>query len=174
LVSTNREGVAALPEYHDRPDPVQPAAVFSDILQQTPYLHMHLPAVAEYLKRFPFTDTTGVATSQRWSKVIVNNKPVVAITHLMAFQPEPGPRVPTALTVSKTVYASRYLNGELTLWMLFAPDDASSYLVYVTRSELDTLGGTFSNLTRTAIEGRMKEAAARALVSVRDRLERRP
>jgi hypothetical protein len=115
-----------------------------------------------------------VATSQHWSKVIVNDKAVIAITHRTTFQPEPGPRVPTILTVSKTVYASRYLNGELTLWMLFAPGDGSSYLVYVTRSELDTLGGTFSNLTRTAIEGRMKEAAAGALVSVRDRLERRP
>ena len=84
---------------------------------------MHIPAVAEYLKRFPFTDTTGAATSQHWSKVIVNDKAVIAITHLTTFQPEPGPRVPTVLTVSKTVYASRYMNGELTLWMLFAPGD---------------------------------------------------
>ena len=167
-------GLAALPEYHDRSDPVQPAAVFSDILQQIPYLRVHLPGVAEYLKLFPFTDTTRAATSLHWSKVIVNNKPLVVITHLATFQPEPGPRVPTVLTVSKTVYASRYLDGELTLWMLFAPGDAPSYFVYVTRSELDTLGGTFSNLKRTAIEGRMKEAAAGALVSLRDRLERRP
>ena len=136
---------------------------------------MHLPAVAKYLERFPFTGPTGTATSLHWSKVMVNNKPVVAITHLTTFQPVPGPRVPTVLTVSQTVYASRYMNGELTLWMLFAPGDgSSSYLVYVTRSELDALGGAFSNLKRTAIEGRMKEAAAGALVSWRDRLERRP
>jgi len=165
-------GLAALPEYHDRSNPVQPAAVFSDILEQMPYLRVHLPAVAAYLKRFPLTDTTGKATSLHWSKVIVNNKPVVVLTHLTTFQPEPGPQVPAVLTVSSTVYASRYLNGELTLWMLFASGDGSSYLVYVTRSELDTLGGTFDGLKRAAIEGRMKEAAAGALVSLRDRLER--
>ncbi len=105
----------------------------------------------------------------------VNNKPVVVINHLTTFRPEPGPRVPTVLTVSQTIYASRYLNGELTLWMLFAPGNASSsYVVYVTRSELDTLGGTFSGLKRSAIESRMKEAAAGAWASWRDRLERRP
>lgn len=156
-------GLAALPAYHDRREPVQPAAVFAAIRQQIPYLRMHVPAVGEYLERFPSTDTTGAATSLHWSKMIVNNKPVVVINHLTTFRPEPGPRVPTVLTVSQTIYASRYLNGELTLWMLFAPGTASSYVVYVTRSELDALGGTFSGLKRTAIEGRMKEAAAQAL-----------
>ena len=156
-------GLAALPEYHDRSEPVQPAAVFSAIHQQIPYLHKHLPAVVEYLERFPFTATNGASTSLHWSRVIVNDKPVVAITHLTTFRPRPSPQVPTVLTVAQTVYASRYLNGELTLWMLFASGDASSYLVYVTRSELDTLGGTFSGVKRTVIETRMKEAAARVL-----------
>ena len=107
-------------------DPVQPAAVFSAIRQQIPYLKAHLPSVAEYLERFPFTETTGAATSLHWSKMIVNDKPVVVISHLTTFRPEPGPRVPIVLTVAQTVYASRYLNGELTLWMLFAPGNASS------------------------------------------------
>jgi hypothetical protein len=168
-------GLAALPEYHDRRDPVQPAAVLSAIRQQIPYLQDHLPAVAAYMERFPFTDTTGTATSARWSKMIVNNKAVVAISHLATFLPEPGPWVPTVVTVATTIYASRYMDGELTLWMLFASGDpSSSYLVYVTRSELDTLGGTFSRLKRSAIEGRMKEAAGAALESFCDRRERQP
>jgi hypothetical protein len=157
-------GLAALPEYHDRQESAQPAAVFSAIRGQIPYLQRHLPAVVEYLERFPSTGATGTSTSLHWSKMIVNDKPVVSIHHLTTFRPEPGPRVPTVLTVAQTIYASRYMNGELTLWMLFAPaTTASSYLVYVTRSELDTLGGSFSGLKRTAIEGRMKEAAARLL-----------
>ena len=156
-------GLAALPEYHDRQAPVQPAAVFAAIRQQIPYLKGHVPAVVDYLERFPTTDATGTSTSLHWSRVIVNGKPVVSIHHLTTFRPRPGPRVPTVLTVAQTIYSSRYMNGELTLWMLFAPGNASSYLVYVTRSELDTLGGSFSSLKRTAIESRMKEAAARLL-----------
>jgi len=157
-------GLAALPEYHDRQVPVQPAAVFAAIRQQIPYLKEHVPAVVEYLERFPSTEATGTSTSMHWSKMIVNDKPVVAIHHLTTFRPKPGPRIPTVLTVAQTVYASRYMNGELTLWMLFAPGNASpAHLVYVTRSELDTLGGSFSGLKRSAIEGRMKEAAARLL-----------
>lgn len=168
-------GLAALPAYHDRRDPVQPAGVLSAIRQQMPYLQGHLPAVVAYLERFPFTDTTGTVTSARWSQMIVNNKPVVAISHLATFRPDPGPRVPIFVTVATTVYASRYLDGELTLWMLFASGDPpSSYLVYVTRSELDTLDGMFSNVKRSAIERRMKEAAGAALVSFCDRLEGRP
>ena len=143
---------------------MQPAAVFAAIRQQIPYLKGHLPSVAEYLERFPSTDATGASASLHWSRINVNDKPVVSIHHLTTFRLKPGPRVPTVLTVAQTVYASRYLNGELTLWMLFAPGNASaSYLVYVTRSELDTLGGSFSSLKRTAIESRMKEAAARLL-----------
>lgn len=165
-------GLAALPEYHDR-RPVQPAAVLSSIRQQIPYLKAHLPAVVAYLERFPFTDTTGTTMSLRWSKMIVNNKPVVAISHLATFRPEPGPRVPAVVTVATTVYASRYMDGELTLWMLFpSVDPSSSYLVYVTRLELDTLDGTFSSLKRSAIERRMKEAAGAALVSICERRER--
>ena len=87
----------------------------------------------------------------------------MAINHLTTFRPEPTAHVPAVLTVSQTVYASRYMNGELTLWMLFAPGEAVSYVVYVTRLDLDALGGTFGGLKRTAIEGRMKDAAARLL-----------
>ena len=162
-------GLAALPEYHDRRDSVQPAAASSAIRRQMPYLKAHLPGVAAYLERFPFTDAAVTATSLHWSRMIVNDKPVITISHLATFRPEPGSLVPTVVTVATTVYASRYLNGELTLWMLFASGDASSYLVYVTRSELDALDGTFSGLRRSAIERGMKEAAERALVSFCDR-----
>jgi hypothetical protein len=176
LVRYQSGGLAALPEYHDRPDPVQPAAVSSEILQQMPYLKAHAPAVLKYLERFPITDrTSAAASSLHWSKVIMNNKPVVTVTHLTTFRPEPGPRVPTVLVSAKQVYASRYMNGELTLWMLFAPGDASSsYLVYVTRSQLDELGGSFSSVKRTAIESRIKDEVTGALAVLRDRLERRP
>ena len=156
-------GVAALPEYHDRRDPVQPAAVLSAIRRQIPYMNAHLPAVAEYLDRYPFAGTAGASTSLHWSRLMVNSKPVVAINHLTTFRPEPSAHVPAVLTVSQTVYASRYLNGELTLWMLFAPGAAVSYVVYVTRLELDTLGDTFGGLKRSVIESRMKDAAARLL-----------
>ena len=167
-------GLAALPEYDDRSEPVRPAAVFSEILQQTPYLKRNVPAVAEYLQTFPPARTAGAESSLHWSKVNVNNKAVVMLTHLATFRPESGWRVPTVLTAVKQIYASRYMNGELTLWMLFAGRHASpAYLVHVNRSQLDELGGVLSWVKRTAIESRIKQEAAGAMAAFRDRLEER-
>jgi hypothetical protein len=174
LLRYHSGGLGALPEYHDRPRPVRPAVVFSEILQQTPYLQAHVPAVAKYLERFPSGEVP-VASSFHWSKVTMNNKPVVMVEHLATFRPDPGQGVPAVLVAGKQVYASRYMNGELTLWMLFARGDAlPTYLVYVMRSQLDELSGALSGVKRTAFEGRIKEEAAGALAILRDRLESRP
>ena len=166
-------GLKSLPDYHDRREPVHPAGIFSEILQQTPYLKSDVPGIAAYLEQFPSGDAAGSESSLQWSRVMMNDKAVVMVTHLSIFRPAPGPRVPTVLVAGKQVYASRYMNGELTLTMLFAGTGGSpGYLVHVHRSQLDELEGTFSGLKRAAIEGRIKEAAARALGALRDSLER--
>ena len=166
-------GLKSLPDYHDRREPVRPAVIFSEILQQTPYLKSDVPGIAAYLEQFPFGDAAGSESSLQWSRVMINDKAVVMVTHLSIFRPPPGPRVPTVLVAGKQVYASRYMNGELTLTMLFAGTGGSpAYLVHVHRSQLDELEGTFSGLKRSVIEGRIKEAAARTLGALRDSLER--
>ena len=166
-------GLAALPEYHDRSEPVRPAVVFSEIIGQTPYLKTHVPRVAAYLEGFPAVEQDGAESSLRWSRVMMNQKAVVMVSHLSIFRPEPGPRVPAVLLASKQVYASRYMNGELSLTMLFAgAAGASTYLVHVHRSQLDELKGTLSGLKRTLIERRVKEEAAGTLAALRNRLER--
>ena len=82
--------------------------------------------------------------------------------------------MPDVLVAGKQVYASRYMNGELSLTMLFGRGSrSSSYLVVMSRSDLDELGGTFGGLKRALFEGRVKGEAAQALTRLRDRLERR-
>jgi hypothetical protein len=167
-------GLTAVPDYHDRGDPVQPGAVFSQILQQTPYLKQHIPSLLEYMERFPRKQRAGAESFFHWSKVIMNKKPVVLVADLTTFRPPPGPGVPTVLLAAKQLYASRYMNGELSLWMLHARDNGSpSYLVYVHRSHLDELGGTLNALKRAVFEGGIKDEAAGALARLRDQLEHR-
>jgi hypothetical protein len=164
-------GLTAVPEYHDRAEPLQPAAIFSEILQQTPYLKQHIPSLLEYLERFPPKRTGGAESFLHWSKVIMNKKPVVLVADLTTFRPEPGPAAPTVLLAAKQVYASRYMNGELALWMLYARKNGSpNYLVYVHRSHLDELGGTLNALRRAVLEGGIKDEAAGALARLRDQL----
>ena len=164
-------GLAALPEYRDRRDPLQPATVFSSIVDQIPYLKTHVPAVANYLERFPSVEPAGVESSLLWSKVTMNSKPVIMLTHRTTFKLQSSPIVPAVLVVAKQVYASRYMNGELSLTMMFG--GSPGYLVVVSRSDLDELGGMFSGLKRSMFEGRIEEEAVKALTALRDRLERR-
>ena len=127
-------GLEAVPEYHDRETPVRPAAVFSEILRQTPYLSAHVPRVQAYLQQFPSGETRDGDSSMLWSKMKMNSKAVVMVTHLTVFQPDPTPLVPAVMLAGKQVYASRYMNGDLTLTMVFAGGaGTSSYLVHVNR-----------------------------------------
>ena len=165
-------GLGALPDYHDRSDPVSPSNVFAEILAQAPYVTTRLPAIARYLERFPSSDVRPDASFLHWSTVIMNEKAVVRVSHVSLFRRD-RLNVANALVVGKQIYASRYMNGELTMTMLFGGTRASGYLVHVDRSELDELGGAFSGLKRRLMEGRIKSEATIALAALRDRFESR-
>ena len=167
-------GLEALPDYQDRAEGVRPATIFAEILRQIPSLKVHAPDAAAYLERFPSIIGAPPDSSLRWSKVTMNGKPVVMATHVAIFRPAAaGAGVPNVLMARKQVYASRYMNGDLMLTMLFAGAAGSpSYLLVINRSQLDELTGMFSGMKRTAIEGGVKDEAARALTALRDDLER--
>ena len=166
-------GLQALPEYHDRADPVRPAAIFADILRQIPYLKVHAPGAAAYLERFPANDVDAADSSLLWTKVTMNDKPVVMVTHVAVFRTTPAVGVPSALVARKQVYASRYMNGDLMLTMLFSDAGGPpAYLLVINRSQLDELTGMFSGMKRAAIEERVKDEATKALAALREDLER--
>jgi hypothetical protein len=168
------QGMGALPEYQDRQVPVRPAAVFSELLLQTPSFHRHIPALAEYLEQFPAAHTAGASSFFHWSKVVMNGKPVVLVAHFTTFRPERGAGVPTVVLAAKQIYASRYMNGELALWMLFVGDAPPNYLVYLHRSHLDALGGTLTSVKRTVLERGITQEVADTMASLRDQLQHRP
>jgi hypothetical protein len=166
-------GLHALPAYDDRAQPVRPAAIFLDILRQIPHLKAQTPSAAAYLERFPSGDNDALDSSLNWTKVTMNDKPVVMATHVAVFRAAAADGVPTVLVARKQVYASRYMNGDLMLTMLFTgAGESANYLVVVNRSQLDELTGMFSGMKRAAIEGRVKDEAAKALAALRDDLER--
>jgi hypothetical protein len=168
-------GLQALPDYNDRADPVRPAVVFADILRQIPHLKVYVPGADAYLERFPSSDSNTADSSLHWMKVTMNDKPVVMVTHVALFRQAAAAGVPAVVVARKQVYGSRYMNGDLMLTMLFAGTGGSpSYLVVIHRSQLDELTGMLSGMKRAAIEGRIKDEAARALAALRDDLERSP
>ena len=166
-------GLKAVPEYHDRRHAVHPAAIFSEILQQSHYLKTHLPQVTAYLAGYPSAEPAGAESFLRWSKTMINGKAVVMVSHVSIFRPTAASGTPAVVVAGKQVYASRYMNGELTLTMLFAAGGGThAYLVHVSRAELDELSGALGGLKRTLILGRIKDEATEGLARWRDRLER--
>jgi hypothetical protein len=168
------EGLEALPGYDDRSKPVRPAVIFSEILQQSPYVKTHVPRLAAYLEGLPNPRPDGIESFLRWSRATINDKAVIMVTHVSIVREAPAAGMPAVVVAGKQVYASRYMNGELTLTMLFAGEaGAPWYLLHASRSELDELGGSFSGIKRSLIGSRIKDEAARALAALRDALERR-
>jgi len=85
-------------------------------------------------------------------------------------------RATDAVTVAFTqVYASHYLTACLSLTSI-TPAAAGSprYLVYVRRSRVNVLGGTFAGIIRKVTERRIRSEAPSALDSLRRRLETEP
>lgn len=167
-------GLTAVPDYSDQRAPVRPAAVFADILKQSAYLHDYLPpAVATYLEQSPSTQVAPDMSFLGWSKVIMNGKDVLRVSQVSAFRTPRTAKIPAVIVAGKQIYASRYMNGALSLTMLFAETAAGApnYLVHVHQSELDELGGALGGLKRALIEGRIKQEATTALSGMRDRLE---
>ena len=164
-------GLAGLPEYRDRDKPLHPAAAFDGLVLQSPLLKARLASIATDLQQHPPGASAAAESSLGWSRVVMNDKPVIMITDYRILRPGPAPGLPAVLVAAKQVYASRYMNGSLALTMLFAGSNGRQYLAHVDRSDLDELGGTFSGLKRSLMEGRIQNEAVAALTRLRNRLE---
>jgi hypothetical protein len=163
-------GLAGLADYSDRENPVAPAAVFERIVSQSPLLTSRLREVASDLTKHPPGPTAAAESFLGWSRVIINGKTVIMITDYRVIRPAPAADIPQVVVAAKQVYASRYMNGSLGLTMLFAGSGGRQYLVHVDRSDLDELGGAFTGLKRSLMEGRIKDEAMTALTRLRNRL----
>jgi hypothetical protein len=166
-----KAGLAGLPDYRDRDTPLNPAAAFDGLVSQSPLLKARLENIATDLQQHPPGASAAAESSLGWSRVMMNDKPVIMITDYRVLRPGPAADLPTVLISAKQVYASRYMNGSLALTMLFAGSNGRQYLVHVDRSDLDELGGAFSGLKRSLMEGRIKDEAVAALTRLRNRLE---
>jgi hypothetical protein len=77
-----------------------------------------------------------------------------------------------AMVVGKQIFASRYINGALSMTAVTAPDAGGRYLIYLNRSTVDLLGGVFGGITRAVLESRLTGEVPELVGRLRDRLER--
>lgn len=164
-------GGAALPRYADRKHTPPLGEVFQSILRQSTFLTERLPALADDLQRYPHGLSGDAESFIYWAKETFGRKPVISATHVVIVRPT-GADLPSALVIGRQLFATHYMDGALSVTAIVRDAPASrSYLTYLNRTRVDSLGGFFGPFVRSAIERRLRNEAAELLPRVRDRLE---
>lgn len=164
-------GQRALNPTVDQKKPVEPAAAFSALLQQSDTLQQRMPALSEYLGSYPTVELKGVESFLYWSKERIGGKAQVNVTHVAIVRPASA-GLPDVVVAAKEVFSTHYVNASLGLTVLLrGQDESHHYLAYLNRSETDVLGGFFGGLVRLIVERRLKSEAPAILRALRTRLE---
>jgi hypothetical protein len=163
-------GQAALPDQDDRRVPVSLRATFSSLLQQFVFLRQQLPAVADYLDRWPHATVPHVESFLYWSKETFGAKSVISVTQVSILRGD-GPMVPEAVVVGNQVFATHYSDGSLSVTAVVRGEGSRRYLAYLNESVLDVLDGFRGGLVRRILERRLRSEATTVIRTLRRRLE---
>lgn len=154
-----------------RADP--PASVFRALVMASPFISDGLPELASWLDDVPGTDRA-FDSFFYWSKESYGDpRSAITLMHVAIARQPSGGAAPEVVVVGKQIFATRYLNGALTVTAL-ARDGDRRYLVYLYRAQLDALRGLFGGLRRSAIESRLKDRTPALLQELRLRIESGP
>lgn len=169
------EGNRVLIEYNDQADPRRLADEVRSMLDQSPYLTESAPEFHKYLGEFPGTQLAGAENFIYWSKERVGGfKPVLSLTHVIVYSRANENPFKTMIA-SKQIYANHYFEGSLALtWLVDAetePGKPGCYLIYLNRSRMDGLRGSFSWLRRYLARGRVRDGLMKNIQLMREKLE---
>jgi len=147
-------GDGALIEYNDKPKEVRLGEEQDALMAASGYINNVLSAFPQPPKGLPKSEISLVENAIIWSKIKFGLKPVIAVNHIMVYKrkQETGPQI---IVASKQIYASHYFDSSLALTALVTiPGASGSYLIYENRSRADGLGGAFSKIKRSIVEGK--------------------
>ena len=160
-------GLAALPPIANRSRPWLLYDVLAAAQAESPRL-LQSPPLSSWIHDEPARGS--LESFVYWSKELFGSgKPVILITHVAIHRPAAG----AAVVVGKQIFASRYLNGALSMTALTTAADGRRYLVYLNRSTVDLFGGLFGGVKRSLLESRLSGEVPELVARLRDRLERK-
>jgi hypothetical protein len=174
LTAYLQTGNAALIAYHDGEKAVRLADEYRSLLEQSQFLADYAPEFYKYLQEAPKASSPNIEEFIYWSKEKYGLKPVLSITHVIIYRRTLENRT-ELLIASKQLYANHYFEGSLGLTVFLegnqGPATSRSYLMYLNRSRADALQGWFLGIKRNLIAGRVREALAKNLKVVKQRIE---
>jgi len=161
----------AVGPYADRASEVWPAQAFDRLLDHSRIVTLHAPSLAESLRRTRTASTPAVESFLYWSKESLGGKPTITVTDVRILRADDR-SLPDVVVAGRQIFATHYVNASLGVTALVRGEpEHSNYLVYVNRSELDLVHGTFGAIVRWLIQRRLKADADDVLQSLRRRLE---
>jgi len=157
--------------YADTANDVWPDEEFDRLLDHWPFLTMHAASLAESLRTQPRTSVHGEESFLYWSKESLGGKPAISVTDVR-IQRGADPSWPDVVIVGKQIFATHYVNASLGVTALVRTESGrSNYLVYLNRSRVDVLHGTFAKVIRWLMQRRLRAEADNVLQGLRRRLE---
>jgi hypothetical protein len=157
--------------YADTASEVWPGQEFDRLLDHSPFLTMHASSFAESLRGERRASMPGEESFLYWSKESLGGKPVISVTDVRIVRGD-DPSWPDVVVAGKQIFATHYLNASLGVTALVRGEPGrSNRLIYVNRSRLDMLHGTFARIIRWFMQRRLRAEAGNVLQGLRRRLE---
>jgi hypothetical protein len=154
--------------YRDRSRPRFVADELRSMIDQMPELTTYIPDARRYLLGYPKETMPGATSFVYWQEVQFGLKPTIRINHLTV---QEGPD--DALVMSKMLYASHYFWTGLELRALVSDRARGDgfWLVTVSRSRSDGLGGFTGMVVRGRVRSEVEQGALAAVLWTKNWLE---
>jgi hypothetical protein len=168
-VTAYASGGARMTQFDDDPNPIRPLDQLDGVLANMPEIAALVPALPEYLRRFPDAPLPDAEDFLYWSKEKFGIAPFITVTHVTIVCRSAS----TCVMATRDVYSSRYLDASLALAIATdagTPD--AFYLVYDNRSRANALKGGLGGLRRSIAERRARGSLEESLKAIKMQLEK--
>jgi hypothetical protein len=152
-----KNGVDALMDYNDDPEPLSLADEQKSLLDGLLWLDDFAPEFKEYVREYPNKKLDGIEELSTWEKVGVGFKSVIINTHTILYKKDNDAEIPQGLSISKQIYANHYFHSSMSLTGIISfpqPDKSfKTYVFFVSHSRAGALTGTMGKFARVAVDG---------------------
>jgi hypothetical protein len=175
LVRYTQGGNAALGTYRDKNHPAEVAVTFQSLLSRSKSLPAYLPDLDRYLLDYPDVKLENVESQFYWEKVNFGLKPTLRIVQGIVYHGRRSTEPAYAVAV-KQLYSSHYFQSALDLSVCVKDTESANtrgfYLITLKGSQQAGLTGLKGGIVRKVAVDKTRSSLERALVSIKQRLER--
>jgi len=93
------------------------------------------------------------------------------MTHVRMIRPQGRHPLPTVLVAGTQLFSSHYTEAALGITSVLCDTPEGCYLVYVSRTKTDVLGGVLGPVKRALVARRIESQAPAIVAQLRSRLE---